>query len=104
MPADAVDLGTLDVLLEHAATAIRVQEILNAQAEKQGAGALRLSVAEMEFVSEWGLSRSRSTELALRVTPLNLSYRVSRHLTEAHDLRVTLTVLQVALPVGDAGS
>ena len=58
----------------------------------------------MESASEWALSRSRSMELELKATPLNLSYRVSRRLTSAHDLRVTLTVLQTALPVGEARS
>ena len=99
-PSTGLDAAT--VITDHAAVAIRAQEILN-HAHELSDGTPRMQIDRIEFSSDWGVSQSTGTTAQISLTPLNLSYRVSRKLTESTDVQLVVYVEQVPLPVGEAG-
>jgi hypothetical protein len=91
------DLSIQDIVNDHAAAAIRTQQALDRAAAASLFSPPRMRVSQFEFSSDWGLEISTSAAFEIKAVPLNLSYRISRRLTNSTDLRISVLVEQ--LPV-----
>lgn len=80
------------------ANVVRTQEIYDDAFENGAPGAARMRISSYEIEAGLEVSIARSKSFAVRVSPLNLGYRIMRGDTSEAGLRLTVRVEQAAVP------
>lgn len=96
---DQFDPNSLGAFIkECVANVVRVQELYDRAFNPEWPGAVRMRVASYEIDSELEVAVTRSRGFEIRVSPLNLGYRIMRRDTSEAGMRLTVRVEQTALP------
>jgi hypothetical protein len=81
-----------------AANVVNAQMLYDGAFDENAAGAVRMRIASYEIEAELAVAVTRSRGFEIRVSPLNLGYRIMRRDTSEAGMRLTVRVEQVVAP------